>query len=79
LALFRRILSDPEYLAGRTDTGYLDRLPRPESPIGDSHEEVAAIAAAIFASAAPAANANGSSPAHDASNWKKLARTESLR
>ena len=78
LALFQRILSDPEYMAGRTDTGYLDRLPRAESAIGDNHEEVAAIAAAIFASAAPVANANSAQPANGASNWKKLARTESL-
>ena len=78
LALFQRILSDPEYVAGKTDTGYLDRLPRPESRIGSNHEEVAAIAAAIFASATPAANGNGAPPANRASNWKKLARTESL-
>jgi acetyl-CoA carboxylase, biotin carboxylase subunit len=79
LALFQRILSDPEFMAGRTDTGYLERLPRPESPIGDNHEEVAAIAAAIFASAAPAANGNSAPPANGPSNWKKLARTESLQ
>ena len=78
LALFRRILSDPEYVAGKTDTGYLDRLPRSESPIRSNHEEVAAIAAAIFASTTPAANGNGAPPANGASNWKKLARTESL-
>jgi len=78
LGLFQRILSDPEFVAGKTDTGYLDRLPRPKSPIGDNHGEIAAIAAAIFASAAPAANGNSAPRVNGASNWKNLARTESL-
>ena len=79
LPLFQRIFSDPEFALGKTDTGYLDRLPHSELPGGDKHEEIAAIAAAIFASTAPANNGNSAPPASGASNWKRLGRTESLR
>src|SRR5207253_2401660 len=50
ISLFRRILIDPAFAAGNTDTGYLTRLPVPtssESP--DREQELAAIVAAIFA------------------------------
>jgi len=48
LSLFRRILSDPDFLSGKTDTGYLSRL-SPELGTGRKGEqEIAAIAAAIF-------------------------------
>jgi acetyl-CoA carboxylase, biotin carboxylase subunit len=78
LRLFQRILSDPAFASGATDTGYLDRLPAAESRLSDNQQEIAAIAAAVFASA-PAANGNGAPRANGASTWKKLARTESLR
>lgn len=90
LPLFRRILTNPEFLAGKTDTGLLDRMPeqgRPEplaSTTKVSDENIAAIAAGLFR----AANANGiaqianggsiASPA-EASDWKKTARSEALR
>jgi acetyl-CoA carboxylase biotin carboxylase subunit len=78
LPLFERILSDPAFAAGKTDTGYLERLSHPE-PAGDNHEEIAAIAAAVFASVAPASDGNSAPRTSGPSNWKKLARTESLR
>src|SRR6266700_1506967 len=85
LSLFRRILSDPAFAAGKTDTGYLGRLPkavRPESAEGE--QELAAIAAGIFAtldSASATANGvAGDRPAvATASTWKQAARIDGLR
>ena len=78
VSLFRRILADKDFQAGRIDTGFLERLP----PCGDDAKrkltaEVAAVGAAIFTfldskSAAP----NNGNPA--SSGWKKAARTEGL-
>jgi acetyl-CoA carboxylase biotin carboxylase subunit len=71
IPLFRQILRDSDFHAGKLDTGYLDRLlalgPRLAGPRPDSHDspgaELAAIAAGLFAqldSGAPLAT-NGSS------------------
>src|SRR5271170_2034821 len=51
ISLFRRILRDPDFRAAKLDTGFLDRmLKRPEGKSADSSaEEVAAIAAGVFA------------------------------
>jgi len=87
ISLFRRILRDPDFQAGKFDTGYLDRLLKsgaPEAARGDA--EVAAIAAGIFAilegestvasNGRPSANsANGSA----ASGWKRAARVEAVK
>ena len=67
LSLFRRILLDPEFQAGRIDTGFLDRLLK-QPPRGDARTErrvpIVALAAAIFAQqpapgAQPARNDSG--------------------
>lgn len=88
LPLFRRILSDPVFVAGETDTGYLGRLPQTDAAISESDEEVAAIAAALFASMQPRNNGQDTlgvgqtsrlSSQAAASDWKRAARTESLR
>jgi len=94
IPLFRRILLDPDFQAGRLDTGFLDRLLHKPSIEDDRTKEripIAAIAAAIFAAADPkpvlaptagtAANQrNGSRPAvNQTSDWKRTARTEALR
>jgi acetyl-CoA carboxylase, biotin carboxylase subunit len=78
LKLFEEIFSDAEFLAGRTDTGYLERLAARRRSQGSSHEDVAAIAAGIFA-ALGAGNhgANAGFPL-SRSNWRQTARTESL-
>jgi len=80
LALFRRILSDPDFQAGRLDTGYLDRLLQsPHSAASQEDSKVAAIAAGVFAvldSASPGRVAErGPEPV---SHWKRTARTEAL-
>ena len=91
ISLFRRILGDADFLAGRLDTGYLDRLLEKRPPeVKGEDAEVAAIAAGLFAvleptsgvtsnGAAPAMGARGATNGSAASGWKKAARTEALR
>ncbi len=80
LGLFRRILDDDEFRAAVIDTGWLERLlaqpaQRQESVIP---AEIAAIAAAWFASRKPAEAPHGAvSPAESA--WALAARREGLR
>jgi len=90
ISLFRRILTDPHFQAGKVDTGYLDRLLKSKpSEVRGGHPEVAAIAAGIFAMLDPAAsvtgNGNLSPKAADktvsgtaTSGWKRAARIEGL-
>jgi len=97
ISLFQRILRDSDFQAGKLDTSYLDRLlAKPDRAFGlkphaeeiKSLEEIAAIAAGMFAVLDPAgsvtngvelnrANARGAqlSP----SQWKRQARSEGLR
>ena len=87
ISLFRRILNDEDFKAGRLDTGFLDRLlARPvEIAAADGEAaEVAAIAAGLFAVLEPvtSATSNGnvstSSVAQDPSAWKKAGREDAL-
>lgn len=51
LSLFRRILHDPEFLAGHLDTGFLDRLlksGKPPEGVDPEKIKIAAIAAGLF-------------------------------
>jgi len=81
LPLFRRILADPDFVMGSTDTGYLERLSRvlASQPIVDDHE-IGPIAAAIFhvldSNQGAESNQGGS---RTPSNWKHTARNEALR
>jgi acetyl-CoA carboxylase biotin carboxylase subunit len=87
ISLFRRILNDDDFKAGRLDTGFLDRLlacPVETVASDGKAAEVAAIAAGVFAVLDPAAGArtdakaaNGTG-AEPVSNWKRTAREESL-
>jgi acetyl-CoA carboxylase biotin carboxylase subunit len=76
LALFRNILSDADFVAGKTDTGYLSRLPQKTTPTSSDHEKVAVIAAGIFAALEPQTNRNGTQAVQ--STWKKISREEAL-
>jgi acetyl-CoA carboxylase biotin carboxylase subunit len=80
LALFHRILSNAEFLAGNADTGLLARMPDSRSPDEDQRE-VAAIAAGIFqmveSRVANASDPSGSTEASSA--WKKVSRMEGLQ
>src|SRR6185369_9480349 len=67
ISLFKRILSHPDFRAGKLDTGFLDRLlanrqPEPEDERHEDKARVAVIAAGLFAVLEPAsvsANTNG--------------------
>jgi acetyl-CoA carboxylase biotin carboxylase subunit len=95
IALFRRILADPDFRAGKLDTGFLDRLLQQEpadhkqddrKKDDPQREQVAAIAAGIFAMLGASADvvgerASGASPekAVISSNWHSASRREALR
>jgi acetyl-CoA carboxylase, biotin carboxylase subunit len=88
LSLFRRILNDAEFHAGKLDTGYLDRLLARRADTvqhDDNAEQVAAIAAGVFAILDPTAGgrseANGANGAgaEPGSNWKRVGRQEALK
>ncbi len=56
IPLFRRILSDPDFQAGKIHTGFLDRLLAEEpvpTPEHEARTRMAAIAAGIFATSEP--------------------------
>jgi acetyl-CoA carboxylase biotin carboxylase subunit len=78
LALFRQILSHPEFLAGNTDTGLIGRL-QPAAGIG-SDPEIAVIAAGILYALSSVKNQGFAESADvSRSNWKRAARDEGLR
>lgn len=80
LPLFRRIFSDPDFLAGKTDTGYLPRLFSQPAPADANQRdrEIAVIAAAIFASMSPENGSRAAAPTPASSAWKRTARVEAL-
>jgi acetyl-CoA carboxylase biotin carboxylase subunit len=88
LSLFRRILGDEDFRAGRLDTGFLDRLlARPaETPPAEANAAiVAAIAAGLFAVLEPGTPAptsgvagDGTGGASASSSWKWAGRQEAL-
>jgi acetyl-CoA carboxylase, biotin carboxylase subunit len=77
LTLFKQILSNPEFLAGITDTGLIGRLRASDLTGNDS--EIAVIAAGIIFTL-DAEQPQGIEPAVSiSSNWKKAGRDEGLR
>jgi len=86
LSLFRRILVNADFRAGKLDTGFLDRLLR-EPPLSPERAEertrVAAIAAGIFAALdvrTPAPGSKESQPAPEpSSNWRRAGRAEAMK
>jgi acetyl-CoA carboxylase biotin carboxylase subunit len=79
LSLFRRILNDKDFEAGKIDTGYLDRLLKSgASEVQKADAEVAAMAAGVFAMLDSEETVNGHA-APSASGWKRMARAEVLR
>src|SRR5246127_3360684 len=87
-SLFRRILSNSDFRAAKIDTGFLDRLlkEKDEAASQDSHsEEVAVIAAGMFAALGSAAAGAGERVTNDANSavketptWKRVARRDAL-
>ena len=77
LSLFRRILSDPDFLAGKTDTGYLTRLFGKSPPTNNQNgREIAVIAAAIYSALDLASGKRTPVQLPGPSPWKQAARTE---
>ena len=89
ISLFRRILQDADFRAGKLDTGFLDRmLASPPAASPDRHQLIAAIGAGIFATMEPKATLtgpDGSAPAGNGavrpeiSGWRRAGRIEALR
>ncbi len=91
ISLFRRILRDADFIAGKVNTGYLDKLLERTSPqqheVRDGDRRIAAVAAALFIQAETAAQTGGGRRATEngargdaaATNWKRAARLEPLR
>src|SRR5256884_5594061 len=77
LPLLRRILSQPDFQAGKEDTGYLDRLLEAETGGGKHDEDGAAIPAGPFPILEHPSTVANDGP--DASGWKKVARADALR
>jgi acetyl-CoA carboxylase biotin carboxylase subunit len=91
ISLFRRILRDPDFIAGRINTGYLDLLlernKNRQHAARDGDRKIAALAAVLFTQMENGAQAPGTvRPAAGASangaatsNWKRTARADALR
>ena len=92
ISLFRRILHDPDFRAGKLDTGFLDRLlAQPAVDTDDRRPLIAAIGAGIFASMEPQATSqpingavaaspnNGAGAQTEPSAWRRAGRIEALR
>ena len=92
ISLFRRILHNPDFCAGKLDTGFLDRMLATPAEDSDARRPlIAAIGAGIFATLEPKAtlpgasgpadssSGNGSGPQPEFSSWRRAARIEALR
>ncbi len=92
ISLFRRILHDPDFCAGKIDTGFLDRLlAQPAEDTDARRPLIAAIGAGIFATLEPkatlpgvngsaaSAGSNGVGPQPELSGWRRAGRIEALR
>jgi acetyl-CoA carboxylase biotin carboxylase subunit len=84
LGLFRRILMDEDFRAGRIDTGYLERLLESGAP-GEAEavpEDVVAVAAALLVGSCGSVGSSskdGETVAATAGRWGAAARREGLR
>jgi acetyl-CoA carboxylase, biotin carboxylase subunit len=82
VSLFRRILSEPEFLSSEIHTKWLDQLlARPRPPAAQpalGTQAAAAIAAAYWESALSGSSANGRSSADPPSRWKLDGRRSQL-
>jgi len=82
VSLFRRILTEPDFLRGEIHTKWLDELlarPRPPAiPPRPGTEEAAVIAAALWHTVANAPSKNGAEGHAPPSRWKMQSRREQL-
>ncbi len=82
VGLFRRILTEPDFLRSEIHTKWLDELlaqPYPPAvPPRAGTEDAAVIAAALWESSKVAAPGNSAQPAEEISEWKRQGRREQL-
>jgi acetyl-CoA carboxylase, biotin carboxylase subunit len=84
IPFFLWLMRQPDYLEGRYDTNYLDRLLAERAgesfnELGEADEELAVIAAGIDAFTRASTAAGGPGPARLQGMWKQAARREALR
>jgi acetyl-CoA carboxylase biotin carboxylase subunit len=91
LPLFRRVLGNPDFMAARIDTGFLDRLlAAPDaSHRTDGLAEIAAVSAALFSAMTNSSKNNGcngggagqanTSASPSGSSWLRTARIEGIQ
>ena len=81
LSLFKRILDDAEFRAGKLDTGYLDRLLKSRTGEDENQDamRIAAIAAGLFTIMDPATPQESKSANGIASVWKRTAKQEAVQ
>ena len=83
IPFFLWLMRQPEYITGRYDTTYLDRLLATRngesfSKLTEDEEELASMATALDAYLRTTARADATSPAC-APGWKQAARREAMR
>ncbi|MGH9511650.1 MAG: acetyl-CoA carboxylase biotin carboxylase subunit [Terriglobales bacterium] len=80
VALFKRILSDPEFRAGRIDTGFLDRPTTAAAGANDEQKRLAAIATGLFAAMGKdkSREFDGGMGSSCESKWRIVAKNESV-
>ena len=80
--LFRRILSDPEFLRGEIHTRWLDELLSRRKPVADGPDghaaDTAAIAAALWQAGQAGRAADAASAQNGESRWKREGRREQV-
>ena len=76
LSLFRTILSDADFQAGKFHTSYLDNLLKSKAARHGEDAAIAAIAAGLFEALEAAASSRQS---ENSSAWKRIARSEALQ
>ena len=93
LGLFRRILRNPDFIAAKLDTAFLDRLLKSPPPQKSDNSEIAAVAAGLFALLEPSSSSrtapNGanrdarqdrnSGQGDTTPAWKRAARLDALQ
>jgi acetyl-CoA carboxylase biotin carboxylase subunit len=82
LSLFRRIVEDGDFVTGKTNTGFLSRLPQASKIQNQAEEDIAVVAAGIFKlmkNGNSAERANGEKVEAQTSAWKSAGRAEALR
>lgn len=79
LGLFRKILANPDFVAGRVDTGLLARVQTVRQSDDEPEREAAVIAAVIFQSLGPTSPTSVGNSGAPSSAWQRAARTEGLQ